>query len=255
MWGVRQTAFVGPAASLRRLSTRAIPNRRSICMETAKPKPRTAATARPRPLPPAMRAVVPSGDLLSFVEDKAYRRSDVVRAVSEYVREHNLQDPSNKQIVYCDEALTSLLGVEQCTMLQISKYVNPYLKKPAEVGGRYIDEARKLEDEYLDKVKNAPPAEKSTRKRGVNRMKNSNSGLFKPVRLSPQLAALCDGRTVMPRQDIIKAVWAYVKRNNLKGPPGAAIKCDPPMERVFGTKELSVQGVMKGIGVHLTKID
>ncbi len=252
MWGVQPTAFVGPVGVVRRLATRGVANRRAICMEAPPP-----GAAKPRPIPPAMRAVVPSGDLLSFIEDKVYRRSDVVRALADYVREKNLQDPNNKKIVHCDDALGALLGVDQCTMLQISKYVNPHLKRPADVGGRYLDEARALEQEYLDNLKDMPPVEKPVRRRSkaASARMDTGTGLFKPVRLSPQLAALCDGRTVMARQDIIKAVWSYIRRNNLKGPPGEPIMCDPPMERVFGTKELSVQGVMKGITKHVIKMD
>lgn len=213
----------------------------------------TMMTRRPPSgIPSVVRPVVPSEHLKKFVEDKAMKRSDVVTAINAYATEKGLKDPSNKQIIYCDGPLTELLGVEQCTVLTLTKHLVPHLRPPQEVGGRYLDEAREIEELYLREKanrKNAPPKSR----RGATR--SSGQGLFKPVKLTPQLAALCNGTDTMPRQDIVKNVWAYIRAHGLKGPPGSKIRCDQRMQRVFNATEIGPQDVMRGISKNVTKLE
>lgn len=206
---------------------------------------------RVRSMPAILRPVVPSQQLKSFVEDRAQRRSDVVKSLSEYVRENGLQDPNNKQIVHCDDKLRDLLGVEHCTMLELSKHVAPHLQKPAEVGGRYVDEARELEEAYFVEA-SAKRKESGKPKRRVSKQQ-AGKGLYKPVILSDDLAQICGGAKELPRQEVLKAVWVYIREKNLKGPPGTPVTCDAAMKRIFQSDTLTVQDIMRGIGKHLTK--
>lgn len=206
---------------------------------------------RMRSMPAILRPVVPSQLLKNFVEDRAQRRSDVLKSLSEYIRQQGLQDPSNKQIVHCDEKLRELLGVETCTMLQLSKHISPHLQKPADVGGRYLDEAHELEEAYFVEAKAKGKDTTKPKRRASGR--EAGKGLFKPMLLSDDLARLCGGQKEMPRQEILKAVWSYIRENKLKGSPGTPVQCDDAMKSVFGSSTVTVQGIMKGIGPHLTK--
>lgn len=47
---------------------------------------------------------------------KLYSRTDVTRAVCKYIRDHNLQDPSNKRIIRPDAKLATLLSYDAKTM-------------------------------------------------------------------------------------------------------------------------------------------
>lgn len=60
-----------------------------------------------------------SEDLCKFFSwdsSKLYSRTDVTRAVCKYIREFNLQDPSNKRIIKPDTKLTALLSYDPKTM-------------------------------------------------------------------------------------------------------------------------------------------
>lgn len=218
------------------------------------------STAQVRRMPAVIRPVVPSPALLPFVEDKAQSRAVVLKILSAYVKAHNLQDPNNRRIVLCDDKLKSLFGVEQCTILEMSKYVSPHLRKPEDVGGRYLEEAKIVEKNYFLEKENEVQAEKPVTKKkrtrraaSVNDDKKKGQRLFKPVILSDELSAVCRSQKEMQRQEIVKAVWEYIRLNNLQGKPGQPIKCDFLLKKVFNADEIDVRTIMKGISAHVTK--
>merc|ERR1712144_96867 len=54
-------------------------------------------------------------------------------------------------------------------------------------------------------------------------MKKKGVGIFAPKVLSPALATICGGKT-MPRTEVTKRIWAYIKKNKLND--GRTIKPD-----------------------------
>lgn len=211
------------------------------------------ATVKPRRMPPVIRPVVPSGPLrLAIqVEDCAQSRGDILKALSRYVKTHKLQDPSNKRSILCDSTLAKLLGVDTCTFLEMSQHVNPHLRDPAELGGRYIEEARLTEEEYFKKRDEArsskPTSAKPKKKRAQKKITQ-----FKPLILSEELAAVCNAKE-LTRPQVIKAVWAYICEKKLKNGVGQPIRCDPALKKVFNADEISTTTIMGGISPHLTK--
>lgn len=212
--------------------------------------------------------MVPSPDLQQFVEDRAQPRSDVLKSLSKYVKEHDLQDPNDKRMVLCDAKLKKLLGVEKCSILAMSKYVTPHLSKPEVVGGKYLEDAGRFEEEYLrakaaeaaQRAANGEPVKegRTKRKRRVSKTntedKKKGRRLFKPVLLSPDLAAICRQQQ-MPRHEIVRAVWEYIRLNNLQAKSGEPIKCDFLLRKVFGSDEIDVRTIMKGVSAHVQKIE
>merc|ERR1712118_307268 len=54
-------------------------------------------------------------------------------------------------------------------------------------------------------------------------MKKKGVGIFAPKKLSEALAAICGGKT-MPRTEVTKKIWVYIKKNSLN--QGRVIKPD-----------------------------
>merc|ERR1711869_106576 len=54
------------------------------------------------------------------------------------------------------------------------------------------------------------------------KMKAAGKGIFKPKTCSPALAAIT-GKKTMPTSAIVKAVWAYIKKNKRNITPDAAL--------------------------------
>ena len=62
----------------------------------------------------------------------------VVKGIWKYIREHNLQDPSNKRLIKCDAALAHLLKTDATDMFQLNKLLTVHIKSlPSEDGECY----------------------------------------------------------------------------------------------------------------------
>ncbi|URE44547.1 SWIB [Musa troglodytarum] len=91
-------------------------------------KPASGAGARPargitkpRPVSPAMQAVVGVPEI---------PRTQALKLIWAYIKEHNLQDPENKKIIVCDEKLKAIFGGrDRVGFLEISGLINPHFSK------------------------------------------------------------------------------------------------------------------------------
>jgi len=59
---------------------------------------------------------------------------------------------------------------------------------------------------------------------------------MKPLNVSPELEAVV-GKGPMPRSEVVKALWIYIKKNNLQDPQHKRnINADAALKAVFGGK-------------------
>ena len=79
------------------------------------------------------------------------------------------------------------------------------------------------------------------------------SGLAKPMKLSADLQAVI-GAGPMPRTQVTKALWVYIKQHNLQNPENKRnILADDKLQRVFGgKKEVSMFEMTKLVSAHLS---
>ena len=64
----------------------------------------------------------------------------------------------------------------------------------------------------------------------------ANSAFMKPLKLSADLEAVV-GKGPMPRSEVVKKLWAYIKKNNLQDPKKKRnIIADAKLKTVFGGK-------------------
>ncbi len=67
-------------------------------------------------------------------------------------------------------------------------------------------------------------------------MAKTNSAFMKPMNISSELAAVV-GKGPMPRSEVVKALWVYIKKNNLQDPKNKRnINADENLKKVFGGK-------------------
>ncbi len=81
----------------------------------------------------------------------------------------------------------------------------------------------------------------------------ANSGLSKPMTLSPELQDIV-GAGPMPRTEVTKALWVYIKKNNLQNPENKRnILADEKLKKIFdGKAEVSMFEMTKLVSKHLS---
>jgi len=67
-------------------------------------------------------------------------------------------------------------------------------------------------------------------------MAKATSAFMKPMTISPELAVVV-GAGPMPRSEMVKKLWVYIKKNNLQDPAKKRnINADANLKKVFGGK-------------------
>jgi hypothetical protein len=95
--------------------------------------------------------------------------------------------------------------------------------------------AKKTATKKTAKKAGAKKAAKKAKKKSTTKRK-PNPAFMKEMNPSPELAAVV-GNKAMPRTEVTKKVWAYIKKNNLQDPKEKrTIVADDKLKKVFGGK-------------------
>jgi chromatin remodeling complex protein RSC6 len=83
--------------------------------------------------------------------------------------------------------------------------------------------------------------------------KKANSAFMKPLKVSADLEAVV-GKGPMPRSEVVKALWIYIKKNNLQDPAHKRnINADEKLLKIFdGKKTVDMFEMTKLVSKHLT---
>lgn len=83
--------------------------------------------------------------------------------------------------------------------------------------------------------------------------KKANSAFMKPMNVSDELAAVV-GKGPMPRSEVVKALWVYIKKHDLQDPKNKRnIIADANLKAVFGGKEVvNMFEMTKLVSKHLS---
>ena len=84
-------------------------------------------------------------------------------------------------------------------------------------------------------------------------MPKANSAFMKPMTVSADLAAVV-GKGPMPRSEVVKKLWVYIKKNNLQDPSNKRnINADENLKKVFGGKKtVNMFEMTKLVSPHLS---
>jgi upstream activation factor subunit UAF30 len=92
---------------------------------TAKATSRGTGSEQPKGL---QKPVQPSKELAAVVGAKPLPRSEVVRKVWAYIKQHKLQNPENGREILADDKLQAVFGKPQVTMFEMNKHLSQHLK-------------------------------------------------------------------------------------------------------------------------------
>ena len=84
-------------------------------------------------------------------------------------------------------------------------------------------------------------------------MPKANSAFMKPMTISPELAEVV-GKGPMPRSEVVKQLWVYIKKNNLQDQQNKRnINADANLKKVFdGKATVSMFEMTKLVSKHLS---
>jgi chromatin remodeling complex protein RSC6 len=84
-------------------------------------------------------------------------------------------------------------------------------------------------------------------------VKKAGSAFMKPMNISPELAVVV-GKGPMPRSEVVKALWVYIKKHNLQDPKAKRnIVADAALKAVFGGKAVvNMFEMTKLVSAHLS---
>jgi len=79
-----------------------------------------------------------------------------------------------------------------------------------------------------------------------------NPALLKPLNLSSELEAVV-GKGPLPRSQVVKKLWEYIKKNNLQNPANKRnILADDKLKAIFGGKgEVTMFEMTKLVSAHM----
>ncbi|XP_071915740.1 uncharacterized protein [Coffea arabica] len=189
-----------------------------------------------------------SPQLQKFTGVPELARTEVVKKLWSYIRENNLQDPSNRRNILCDDTLRELFGVDSINMFQMNKALAQHiwpLETNASVSSTPKEKQRKQERaEEMDEPK-----------RKEKRQKGGTSGFLAPLPLSDALVKfLGTGESALARSDVVKRIWDYIKQNNLQDPSDRRrILCDEKLKELFDVDNFQGFTVPKLLTGHFIK--
>lgn len=102
--------------------------------------------------------------------------------------------------------------------------------------------------------KKVAPAKKAATDKAVPAKKRTpNAAFMKPLTLSAELAAVI-GDKPLPRTEIVRELWIYIKANNLQDQKDKRmINADKKLLAVFGKAQVSMFEMAGLIGKHVVK--
>ncbi len=84
-------------------------------------------------------------------------------------------------------------------------------------------------------------------------MAKTNAAFMKPMNISPELAAIV-GQGPMPRSEVVKKLWVYIKKNGLQDAKNKRnINSDENLKKVFeGKATVNMFEMTKLVSKHLS---
>ncbi|KAL3939354.1 MAG: hypothetical protein SGBAC_005912 [Bacillariaceae sp.] len=189
-----------------------------------------------------------SEKLASFLgKGDTMARTEIVKALWEYIRANNLQHPENKREIVLDGKMKEVFGCDQFSMFTMNKYISVHVDpfKP-------LDLTTKPKPEKKNKAKRKRGADSG--KDGKKPKAKRKAGAQPPYRLSAALQRVV-GKEILPRPQVVKAIWVYIKQKELQNPENKReILCDDNLKAIMDGKDrVTMFNMNSFVGAHLVE--
>ncbi|KAB1226985.1 Upstream activation factor subunit spp27 [Morella rubra] len=170
-----------------------------------------------------------SPELQAIVGQPALPRTEIVKQLWAYIRKHNLQDPSNKRKIICNDELRLVFETDCTDMFKMNKLLAKHIisLEPTKQSG---SKKPKVDPESVPKSTESGPS----------------------VIISEALATFFGvGGREMLQSEVLRRIWEYIKLHNLEDPTNSmSIKCDANLQELFGCESICALGIPDVLGRH-----
>ncbi|KAJ3271614.1 hypothetical protein HDV01_006484 [Terramyces sp. JEL0728] len=164
--------------------------------------------------------------LSELIGETELGRMQITKKIWDYIKGNSLQDEKDRRYILCDDKLIKVFKTKRMHMMKMAKLLQPHLTQ-------IIVEKKRAE-------RSGEP------KKG---------GFNKHHKLSTELQQLIQVETES-RPQVVKRIWDYIKANGLQDPSNKQhINNDEKMFSVFQTNRMTMFGMNKLIGKHLSPLD
>ena len=123
-------------------------------------------------------------------------------------------------------------------------------KKKSSKGGK--SSAKKGAARKSSAKKSAAKKRKPAKRKSSGKKRTPNAAFMKPMQPSSQLSTIV-GSSPLPRTEITKKLWQYIKRKNLQDPKARRmITADENLRPIFKKDQVSMFDMTKLVNKHLS---
>ncbi|GAB4846067.1 hypothetical protein Ancab_025065 [Ancistrocladus abbreviatus] len=162
-----------------------------------------------------------SPELQAIVGQPAIPRTEIVKQLWAYIRKHNLQDPSNKRKIICNDELRLVFETDCTDMFQMNKLLAKHIMPldPSKDSGRQSKKVKVDESEVKSPESN-------------------------PVIISEALANFfgASGREML-QSEVYRRVSDYIKVHKLEDSSSSVVICDAKLQELFGCETIPSSGI------------
>ncbi|XP_042481698.1 protein shank-like isoform X2 [Macadamia integrifolia] len=175
-----------------------------------------------------------SPELQAIVGEPALPRTQIVKQLWAYIRKNNLQDPSNKRKIICNDALRVVFETDCTDMFKMNKLLAKHIIP-------------------LEPTKSSRDSKRT--KLDVESAVETTEPVVPSVIISDALANFFGtGEREMHQSEAIRRVWEYIKANHLEDPLNSmVILCDSKLQELFGHESVSALVVSEMLTRHFFK--
>eukprot|EP00096_Caligus_rogercresseyi_P009297 TRINITY_DN3135_c0_g1_i1.p1 TRINITY_DN3135_c0_g1~~TRINITY_DN3135_c0_g1_i1.p1 ORF type:complete len:148 (-),score=63.64 TRINITY_DN3135_c0_g1_i1:237-680(-) len=99
------------------------------------------------------------------------------------------------------------------------------------------------------------PRKVSSKKPKLNTKENKvrKPVVQKPKSLSPSLSSICGGARRLSRHDVLRRVWAHIKKRNLQDSERKnVVKCDDKLRELINEDEFPIKNLLRILDAHMS---
>ncbi|XP_054796631.1 upstream activation factor subunit spp27-like [Prosopis cineraria] len=171
-----------------------------------------------------------SPELQVIVGQPALPRTEIVKQLWAYIRKNNLQDPSNKRKIICNDELRVVFETDCTDMFKMNKLLAKHII-PLEPTKQPVRKKQKADAESGTQSADSAPLS---------------------VIISDTLANFfgTTGREML-QSEVLRRIWEYIKVNQLEDPRNPmTIICDAKLREIFGCESITALGIPEVLGRH-----